>query len=81
MGGRGEETTTLGNRQKRTQQITPCPSLAPDIPLSPGKIEPLLPPARLVSWQASRSFRPPPPVLRRFIAPIRTRRPPVDGKS
>ena len=42
---------------------------------------PLHLPDRLVSWQASRSFRPPPPVLRRFVAPVRTRRSPVDDKS
>jgi len=34
-----------------------------------------------MTCQASRSFRPPRPVLRRFIAPVRTRRPPVGDIS
>ena len=60
MGGRGEETTTLGNRQKRTQQITPCPSLAPDIPLSPGKMSPSFhPPAWFRGKLPGRSVRRP----------------------
>jgi hypothetical protein len=37
----GEETTTLGNRRERTRQTTPCTSLAPDFPMSPGKIRPI----------------------------------------
>jgi hypothetical protein len=39
-GGSGEETTTLGNRCEMTRQATPCTSLAPDFPISPGKMRP-----------------------------------------
>ena len=36
----GEETITLRNRRERARQITPCTSLAPDFPISPGKMRP-----------------------------------------
>jgi len=32
--------TTLGDRQERARQITPCTGLAPDFPISPGKMRP-----------------------------------------